>query len=61
MERALAEAVAAMHEDEAGATVVHPPLVFGQVKPFPTWPHVGVAICVQFLFSRTSHGGQRAN
>lgn len=50
VQRALAEAVAAMQEEEAGATVVHPPFVVGQVKPFPVWPHGGVAIHVQFPF-----------
>lgn len=48
MQWALAEAVSAMQEEEAGATVVHPPFVVGQVKHFSAWPHGGVAIHAQF-------------
>lgn len=50
VERALAEAVAAMQEDEASATAVHPPFVVAQAKPFPAWPHGWAAIYVQFPF-----------
>ncbi|KAK1863401.1 hypothetical protein I4F81_005957 [Pyropia yezoensis] len=40
----------ALIDDEKRATVVKPPFVIGQVKPFPAWPHGGVVVFAQFPF-----------
>ncbi|KAK1868048.1 hypothetical protein I4F81_010544 [Pyropia yezoensis] len=38
----------ALIDNEKRATVVKPPCVIGQVKPFPAWPHGGVLVFAQF-------------
>lgn len=40
----------ALIDDERRATVVKPPFVIGQVKPFSAWPYGGVVVFAQFPF-----------
>lgn len=63
VEKGLDMMVAALMEEEQNVSVVRPPFMVGEVKPFSAWPHGGVVILVQFPFlfdtSRSRGGPQK--